>query len=112
MRTCPAGVVRPLGSPAARSDTAAGPLAASLPPATAAVSNEPLLAASPGGDSSLAVNHAQGSDCATAVGISEEDALQSQQPASKRPRQTRKATKAVIDAGLQTLADAQVCRCA
>ena len=108
MRNCPAGVVRPLGSPAAHSDPATGPLTASLPPATAATSNEPLLGSSPGEGPSQAEDKIQSSNSATAAGSYEEETLQRQQPAPGRPRRTRKATKAVIDAGLQSLADVQV----
>ena len=110
MRNCPAGVVRPLGSPAARGDQAVSPQTAATPlSATAAISNAPLLASSPWDEtSSQAVEEVQNSDSATARRNREEDILQRQQPAVQRPMRTRKATRAVIDAGLQTLADTRV----
>ena len=85
MRTCAAGTVRPLGS------------------------NEPLLASAAAGNSP-----AQGQESsAEAAPDSAEGTVSASAPCqerteSGRPRRKRKATKAAIDAALQTLADVQV----
>ena len=109
MRTCSAGVVRPLGSPAAQSAQAAGPSIAKSSPAAAAASNEPLLASPP---ESNASGGGEGTErlaaSASAAGGSEDIPVQPQLPAAKRPTRARKAKKVNIDAALQALADTQV----
>ena len=85
MRTCAAGTVRPLGG------------------------NEPLLASAAAGNSP-----AQGQESsAEATPDSAEGTVSASAPCQERtdggrPRRKRKATKAAIDAALQTLADVQV----
>ena len=113
MRNCPAGVVRPLlTSPAAKNAQATGSVRASPPAAVAAISNEPLLSASIGKEGfGLAEDEIHNNDKATAAGSSKEDIVERQQTAAGRPRRSKKASKAVIDAGLQMLADAQVRFC-
>ena len=112
MRNCPAGVVRPLGSPAAHSAQAAGPSAARSSATTAATSSEPLLASSPGGVEVVqAGGVTQESARAAVAEPSEEDAQQHQLSAAEKPVRTRKASKSVINAALQTVADTQVRGC-
>ena len=113
MRNCPAGVVRPLGSPAAGSAQATGPSTALSAAATAATSSEPLLAVSPGGvELGQAGGVPQESAGATVSESGEENAQQHEWSKAGNPARTRKASKSAIDAALKTLADAQVRCCA
>lgn len=110
MRTCSAGVVRPLSSPASQPSQAVAPSTSSpLSSAAATVSNEPLMGNTFGVEGLPQDEDMLLSGVSTAMGGSEaDDNHQSQLPAAIRTRRTRKAAKTAIDAALQTLADVQV----
>jgi len=109
MRTCSAGVVRPLSSPASQTSQAAGRSIASPLSATATISNEPLMGNTCGVEGLPQDEDVLLSGVSTAMGESEaDDNHQSQLPAGIRTRRTRNAAKTAIDAALQTLTDVQV----
>ena len=110
MRTCSAGVVRPLSSPASQPSQAVAPSTSSpLSSAAATVSNEPVMENTFGVEGLAQAEDMVPSGASNAMGRSKaDDNHQSQLPAGTRTRRTRKAAKTAIDAALQTLADVQV----